>query len=92
MSRTLTSRRDLEDFRQQARNLLHDLREGDPEAVKLFYVLDSEAGKFQARLLDAQYIIPRKHGYKSWRDLKQGLGITDNDSAESSYEQFDFKL
>ena len=84
MSRTLTSQRNLDDFRQQARNLLHDLREGQPEAVKLFYLLDSEAGKFQARLADAQYIIAREHGYKSWRDLKQGLGIADNDSPESS--------
>jgi hypothetical protein len=73
MSRSLPSRRHFEDIRKEARELLHDLRRWDAAAVRRHYSLDCEAGKFPARLADAQYIVAREYGYRSWQKLKQRL-------------------
>ena len=73
MSRSLPSRRHFEDIRKEARELLHDLRRWDAAAIKRQYSVDSEAGKFPARLADAQYTVAREYGYRSWQKLKQRL-------------------
>ena len=63
----------LEHFQGEARALLHDLRLGDPVAVRAFYQVDCESNSSRTRLADAQYIIARKYGFKSWQSLKQLL-------------------
>jgi hypothetical protein len=73
MSRSLPSQRNFEDIRKEARELLHDLRRRDTAALRRHYSLDCEAGKFPARLADAQYTIAREYGYGSWQKLKQHL-------------------
>ena len=73
MSRSLPSQRNLEDIRKEARELLYDLRRWDAAALRRHYSLDCEAGKFPARLADAQYIVAREYGYGSWQKLKQRL-------------------
>jgi len=73
MSRSLPSQRNLEDIRKEARELLHGLRRWDAAALRRHYSLDCEAGGFHARLADAQYIIAREYGYRSWQKLKQSL-------------------
>jgi hypothetical protein len=73
MSRSLPSQRNLEDIRKEARELLYDLRRWDAAALRRHYSLDREAGKFPARLADAQYIVAREYGYRSWQKLKQRL-------------------
>lgn len=73
MTSNLTSTQTLEEIRREARILLRDLRRQDVAAVKLYSFLDPEAGTFRARLADAQYVIARKHGCRSWRDLQQHL-------------------
>ena len=73
MPRSLPSQRTLEDIRKEARGLLHDLRRWDAAAIRRQYSLDCEAGKFPARLADAQYIVAREYGYRSWQNLKQRL-------------------
>jgi hypothetical protein len=70
MSRTFYPQRSLEHVERQARALLHDLCLGDPVAVCAFYLLDGEISPSRARLADAQYIIARKYGFKSWQYLK----------------------
>jgi len=75
MPRTLPSLRNLKDINAEARNLLHDLRRGDVVAVRRYYLLDSEAGEFEPRLADAQYIIARKYGFISWQALQRRLAI-----------------
>jgi hypothetical protein len=72
MSRSLPSQRNFEDIRKEARGLLHDLRREDARALRRHYSLDC-AGKFPARLADAQYIVAREYGYSSWQKLKQRL-------------------
>ena len=73
MARSLPSQRQFEDIRKEARELLHDLRRWDATAVRRHYTVDCEAGKFPARLADAQYIVAREYGYRSWQKLKQRL-------------------
>jgi hypothetical protein len=76
MSRTLPSQRNFEDIKKEARELLHDLRRWDAAALKRHYSLDCEAGRFQARLADAQYIIAQEYGFRSWQKMKK-LMITE---------------
>jgi hypothetical protein len=73
MSRSLPSQRNFEDIRKEARELLHDLQRRDSVAIRRQSSLDCEAAKIPARLADAQYIIAREYGYKSWRKLKQRM-------------------
>lgn len=73
MSHTLPSNRTLRDLEKEARGLLDGLRKREAGAVSQSYLLDSEASGFQGRLADAQYIIARKYGYKSWQELKRRL-------------------
>jgi hypothetical protein len=71
MSRSLPSQRNFEDIKKEARELLHELRRWDATALRRHASLDCEAGRFQARLADAQYIVAREYGYRSWQNLKQ---------------------
>lgn len=73
MFRTLPSQGNLEDVKKEARELLHDLQRGDAAALKRHYSLDCEAGRFQARLADAQYIIAQEYGFRSWQKMKKRL-------------------
>ena len=73
MARCLLSPKHFEDIRKEARELLHDLRRWDAAALRRHYSVDCEAGKFPARLADAQYIVAREYGYRSWQKLKQRL-------------------
>ena len=73
MSHTLPSNRTLRDLEKEARGLLDGLRKREAGALSQSCLLDSEASGFQGRLADAQYIIARKYGYKSWQELKLRL-------------------
>jgi hypothetical protein len=73
MSRSLSPKRNFEDIRKEARELLRDLQRWDAAAIKRHYSLDCEAGRFRARLADAQYIVAREYGYGSWQKLKLRL-------------------
>jgi len=73
MSRTLPSKGNLENIEKEARVLLHDLRRGDPATIRRFYLLDFEAPTLVTGLGDAQYLIAREYGCKSWRELKERL-------------------
>ena len=83
MSRRLPSQRDLEDVKKEARELLHELRRWDATALRRLSSLDREGGRFHARLADAQYIIAREYGYKSWQNLKQRLETNLQDISSS---------
>lgn len=71
MCRSLPSQANLEQIRKEARNFLHDLLRQDPSAIRRLYSLDALAGTFEARLADAQYVIAREYGCKSWPELKK---------------------
>lgn len=83
MARSLPSQRTFEDIRKEARELLRDLRRWDVAAIRRQYSLDCEAGKFPARLADAQYIVAREYGYRSWQNLKQRLEASLQDKSKN---------
>lgn len=64
-----------EAMQKEARNLLHGLQRKDAAAIERyrpFDVLDSTA---HARLADAEYIIARRYGFRSWANLKARLVV-----------------
>lgn len=73
MTRTLPFHQNLEQFEQEARNLLHNLRRKDVGATQKYFSFDPLAGHCQPGLADAKYIVAREYGFKSWQDLKQGV-------------------
>lgn len=82
MTRALSSQQDLELFEKEARNLLHDLRRSDTVAVERYFSIDPLAGEFEPGLADAQYVVARQHGFKSWQELKEHVLSTDQDFLE----------
>ena len=84
MSRSLPSQRKFEDIKKEARELLHELRRRDVTALRRHASLDCEAGRFQARLADAQYIVAREYGYTSWQNLKQRVETNLQDISTSA--------
>jgi len=88
MSRSLPSQRNIEDIKKEARELLHELRRWDATAVRRHSSVDCEAGRFHARLADAQYIVAREYGYRSWQNLKQRLEANLQDISASASAVF----
>ena len=84
MPRSLPSQRNFEDIKKEARELLHELRRWDANALRRHASLDCEAGRFYARLADAQYIVAREYGYRSWQNLKQCLETNLQDISTSA--------
>ena len=64
MSPALPARPDLEHLKKQAKALLHDYQQQDPDAVERFRSLGSLPEK--PKLADAQHVIAREYGLSSW--------------------------
>jgi hypothetical protein len=63
-------RPNLKQLRNQAKDLLHDLRHGEPRALQLWQT--HHAGSTQApnaKLADAQFVLARMYGIASWSRL-----------------------
>ena len=73
MCRVLPSHANLENIKQEARELLHALRCGDVSALRRYDSFDPLAGTLDPRLADAQYVIAREYGFNSWQKLKASL-------------------
>src|SRR5579863_6145331 len=76
----LPERPNLEQLKKQAKSLLHAARAKDPEALQRFQVLPAlarasfaELGATGLALHDAQSVIAREHGFKSWNELREHL-------------------
>jgi SAM-dependent methyltransferase len=67
MTSALPARPDLEHLRREARQLLQQLRAGDPDTVAR---LASHAPGLATALSTAQLIVAREHGFASWAQLK----------------------
>jgi hypothetical protein len=63
--------------------LLHGVQRGDAIAVGRWYHLDSLVGSFQPRLADAQYVVAREYGFKSWQKLKDKMNIASPSSVRA---------
>ena len=77
MTKKLVSRPNLDHLRQQAKELLADLKSGNSAAISTIRenlptatdMLDAEVLNAKFRLADAQYAIARKTGFGSWPKL-----------------------
>ena len=78
MPRELPEYPNLEQLKKQAKSLLHSAQAGDAGALTRFALLPAlsttPAGKIDTRELalhDAQSVIAREHGFKSWNALRE---------------------
>jgi hypothetical protein len=77
-SQQLPERANLEQLKKQAKTLLNAARSKDPEALKRFKALPTfvridspPAGEMNLALHDAQFVIAREYGFKSWKELRE---------------------
>jgi ankyrin repeat protein len=79
-SQQLPGRANLEQLKKQAKTLLRNARAKDPEALRRFQTLPAfaqmqigraEPDKLNLALHDAQSVIAREYGFKSWKELRE---------------------
>jgi ankyrin repeat protein len=77
-SQQLPERPNLEQLKKQAKSLLHAARDQDAAALQRFQKLPALSAKSAAELSatslalhDAQSVIAREHGFKSWNELRE---------------------
>jgi ankyrin repeat protein len=70
MSRELPAKPNLEHLKNQAKDLLHDFQQGNPETKQLFslYIATSATAP---KLADALHVIAREYGFETWPKLKE---------------------
>lgn len=71
MSRQLPVRPNLEHLREQAKELLRSVQQGDTAALELFRSHVSFSVPASLKLADAQHAIARDYGLSSWPKLKE---------------------
>ena len=68
----LPERANLEQLKKQAKSLLHAARNQDPAAFQRFQaILGRSLNQDTIALHDAQFVIAREYGFKSWNDLRE---------------------
>ena len=71
-------RPNLEQLRNQAKDLLHDLRHGEPRALQLWEKHHSGSNvPPDAKLAEAQFVLARRYGIASWPRLVSACRMTD---------------
>jgi len=78
MCSSLPSSTTLYDIKKEARDLLDALLRREAAALSRYHSFDPFAGRFEARLDEAQYIIAREYGYRSWRRLEERVKTAGN--------------
>jgi len=63
----------LDHVKKEARDLLHGLQRGDPEALRRCHAIDPFAEMAKPAIDYARFIIAREHGFSSWRKLKEHI-------------------
>ena len=74
----LPERANLEQLKKQAKTLLRAARAKDPDALQRFKALptfarmgSAQAAEMNLALHDAQFVIAREYGFKSWKELRE---------------------
>jgi hypothetical protein len=74
-SHKLPERANPEQLKKQAKSLLHAAREKDPDALQRFRILRAVGGAEPdaagLALHDAQSVIAREYGFKSWNEMRE---------------------
>jgi hypothetical protein len=73
MHRTLPMDPNLEAIEKEARALLRALQRNDVSAVNRYCPSDVLENTLHVRLADAQYVIARRYGFRSWANLRDRL-------------------
>ncbi len=73
--RTLPIGANLEAIQKEARKLLRALRQSDVATAERYRPFDLLESSSHVRLPDAQYIIARRYGFKSWANLRENLNV-----------------
>src|SRR5262245_7478903 len=75
---SLPERANLEQLKKQAKSLLHAARAKEPAGLKRFAILPTlsrksvaELGAMNLALHDAQAVIAREYGFKSWNEMRE---------------------
>ena len=64
----------LDQYRRQAKDLLHAAKAGDPSVLELFRATHPKClDKPQLKLTDAQYVVARREGYASWPKFRDAV-------------------
>ena len=66
----LPARPSLEHLKKQAKALLQEFQEREPNATERFRSLGGASHPDQAQLADAQHVIAREYGFETWTQLK----------------------
>jgi hypothetical protein len=90
MPKSLPSRPNLEQLRNQAKDLLKAHQDGDPQAVERFRgshprwsnASESEIRAARLSLSDAQLVIAREYGFSRWVKLKEQVQLESADPLE----------
>lgn len=71
----LPERANLEQLKKQAKTLLHEARNHDTAALQRFHdVLAPRAVHYDTLALhDAQFVVAREYGFKSWNDMREQI-------------------
>jgi ankyrin repeat protein len=71
----LPERPNLEQLKKQAKSLLHASQNQDPTALERFHAVfaDRSLTRDTLALHDAQFVIAREYGFKSWNDLRDEI-------------------
>src|SRR4030095_1259918 len=96
MPKSLPSRPNLEQLRNQAKDLLKSHKGGDPQAVERFRVShprcssasESEIRAARLSLSDAQLVIAREYGFASWARLREHVLLESGDPLELLKQAF----
>jgi len=72
MPQKLPSCPNLEHLKKQAKALLHDFRQGKPDAIRKFTALQLKASP---KLSDAQHLLARDYGFDRWSKLKEQVEL-----------------
>lgn len=75
MSRELPAKANLEHLKEQAKDLLRKLQQGDAAAIERVRSHVSFSAPASLKLADAQHVIARDYGFSSWPKLKQHLSL-----------------
>jgi len=75
VERSLPYDANFEAIQKEARELLRALRRNDAPATERYRPFDVLDSTSHARLADAQYIVARRYGFRSWASLKDRLVV-----------------
>ena len=83
--RVLPAGTDLETIKKEARKLLRAVRQSDVATAEQYRVFDILESTSHITLPDAQYVIARRYGFKSWTNLLENLNAERSGAASKFF-------